>query len=389
MITKRRYAKNRMKGRSLLVKWMLCMGLLMGASHFAEALTLDLLEISAEPSDRATISILMDIKKTDGRLVAAGEWGHILFSDKKCDGWVQAKVPVSVTLTAMYFPTTDKGWAVGHDGIVLHTIDRGTTWEKQLDGVAINKLVYDQLVRVIEAKENLLEREKETLSQDRREDLEREIEDFGFFLSDAEMALNEGPTRPLMDVWFKNDQEGIIVGVFGMILETTDGGQNWVPILDRIENPNGYHYYGITRSGDNLFIAGEMGLLYKSEDFGQTWKLLDSAYEGSFFGIVGNPEGDFIIAFGLRGNVCYSTDGGETWQHKTVGRSSISGGIWLSSNALCLVAVDGSVYISSDKADSFKALTDKFPAAIGVVESSKDEVTVVGLNGVKTIDLDN
>ena len=388
MKKKRRFEKNRTIFHSLLAGWICCMALLAGTFGVAEATERDLLNLPSEISDRATTSILMDVKRTDGCLVAVGEWGHVLYSDKTCGGWVQADVPVSVTLTAVHFPTREKGWAVGHDGIVLHSEDKGVTWTKQLDGNLINKLVYDQIVKLIKEKEQLLETEEESLSRDEKETLEREIEDFGFFLSDAELALNEGPSRPLMDVWFKNDQEGIIIGVFGMILETKDGGQTWVPVLDRIENPNGYHYYGITRAGNNLFIAGEMGLLYKSTDFGKTWELLSTPYEGSFFGIEGSPEGDFIIAYGLRGNVCYSTDGGESWRHKTVGRASLNGSTWLSQNAVCMVAVDGSIYISSDKGKSFKALKAKFPTAIAVAQSSPEELTVVGLNGVKTIDLE-
>ena len=389
MMNKRRFIKKRFQGHRLFAKWMICLGLLFGTIHSAQGGALDLLQMPAENSDRATISILMDVKKVDDRLIAVGEWGRILYSGKTCgESWIQAEVPVSVTLTAVCFPTIENGWAVGHDGAVLYTQDRGETWEIQLDGNKINKLVYDQLVKLIADKENLLENEKETLSPEETEKIEEDIENLGFFLSDAEMALNEGPSRPLMDVWFKNNQEGIVVGVFGMILKTTDGGKSWIPILDRIENPNGYHYYGITRSGDNLFIVGEMGLLYKSSDFGQTWGLLTPPYEGSFFGVVGNPGGDFIIAFGLRGNVCYSTDGGETWQHKSVGRSSINGGTWLSEDALCLVAVDGSIYISPDKGKTFKALSTKFPAVIAVAQSANDELTVVGLNGVKKIDME-
>ena len=385
---KRKLVKCHFKGPRLFLGCIICMALIFGPGYAVEVAAVDLLQMPAEQALRPDKSILMDIKKTDGQMVAVGEWGQILYSGKICDGWIQADVPVSVTLTAVSFPTSRKGWAVGHDGVVLHTEDAGETWVKQLDGIEINKLVYDQLEKLIAEKKNTLAAEEERISPEEREKLEREIEDLGFFLSDAEMALEEGPTRPLMDAWFKNGQEGIVVGVFGMILETKDGGKSWVSILDRIENPNGYHYYSITRSGDNLFIAGEMGLLYKSSDFGQTWELLSPPYEGSFFGVVGNPAGDFIIAFGLRGNVCYSTDGGENWQHRSVGRSSINGGIWLSADALCLVAVDGSIYISSDKGQSFKRLSERFPAAIAVAESAEDELTVVGLNGVKKIDLE-
>ena len=385
---KKRFVKNRFEGLGLWIGGMICITLLFGTIQTAGGVELDLLKIPAEASPRAAFSAIMDVKKVGDQLVAVGQWGHILLSGSTCGGWVQADVPVSVTLTAVYFPTVEKGWAVGHEGVVLHTEDGGKTWVKQLDGYEINTLVQKQLVQLIDEKEALLERETDNLSPEEQQLLEKKIEDLGFFLSDAEMALEEGPTRPLMDVWFKNDQEGIIVGVFGTILKTIDGGKNWTALLDRLENPNGYHYYGITRSGDNLFIAGEMGMLFRSEDFGETWKVLTSPYDGSFFGIVGNPEGNFIAAFGLRGNLCYSLDNGENWQHKGIGQSSISGGAWLSSNALCLAAVDGSIYISSDKGESFKALSEKFPACIAVVQSTNEELTVVGLNGEKKIELE-
>ena len=371
-----------------LVYSLMCSILFLGMTYSTECLELDLLNIPARIAERPENSTLMDVKKVNSHLVTVGERGTILYSDQTCAGWLQADVPVSITLTAVYFTNSSKGWAVGHDGVVLHTENGGENWIKQLDGIEINKLVYDQLVKVIEDKKNLLAAKKENLTIEELEKLEREIEDFGFFLSDAEMGLEEGPTRPLMDLWFKNDQEGIIVGAFGMILETKDGGKSWVPILDRIENPNGYHYYGITRCGNNLFIAGEMGLLFRSIDFGQTWETLTSPYEGTFFGVVGNPEGNFVTTFGLRGNICFSRDGGESWQHKSLGRSSINGGTWLSSGKLCLVAMDGSIYISSDDGETFKVLSQKIPSAIAVAQSNSDELAVVGLNGIKKVNLD-
>ena len=388
MNTKIKSPQDPYKNHKRWVYCFICSILFFGMTDSTECLELDLLKIPARISERPENSTLMDVKKVNSHLVAVGERGNILTSDQLCAGWLQAEVPVSITLTAVYFPDSMKGWAVGHDGVVLHTENGGAAWIKQLDGIEINKLVYDQLVKVIAKKKIFLAAEKESLSPVEREKLEREIEDLDFFLSDAEMALEEGPTRPLMDLWFKNDKEGIIVGAFGMILETIDGGKNWVPILDRIENPNGYHYYGIDRSGNNLFIAGEMGLLFRSRDFGQSWETLTSPYEGTFFGIVGNPEGNFVITFGLRGNICYSQDGGESWQHKSIGRSSINGGTWLSEDALCLVAVDGSIYISVDNGETFKILSEKFPSVIAVAQSNSDKLTVVGLNGVKKINLE-
>jgi photosystem II stability/assembly factor-like uncharacterized protein len=365
----------------------------------------DLSLTPAEKSDKAPFSILMDIIKTPVNLVAVGERGHILYSDSECAGWTQADVvPASVTLTAVAFPSEQKGWAVGHEGIVLHTEDAGKTWGKQLDGLKINKLLIGQLKQMIQDKKEALEKKKaepveakqdakqqvaEPAEAEQNENpLAAEIENLEFFLSDVEVAVKEGPIWPLMDVWFKNDQEGIIIGAFGMILGTMDGGKTWNPMLDRIKNTDGLHLYAITRSGDDLFIAGESGMLFRSEDFGKTWKQLTSPYDGSYFGLIGNPEGGFITAFGLRGNIYCSIDRGETWYPADTGaKASISGGAFLSDGSFCIVAVDGSILISPDQGKTFKTLPTRFPGATAVAELRKGVVYVTGLKGVTRIDL--
>jgi photosystem II stability/assembly factor-like uncharacterized protein len=186
-----------------------------------------------------------------------------------------------------------------------------------------------------------------------------------------------------MDVWFKNDREGFVVGSFGMILRTTDGGNTWEPRLESINNLDGFHYYAITKSGNDLFMAGEAGMLFRSEDYGLTWQRLESPYEGSFFGITGDPNGGFVIAFGLRGTACYSLDRGQTWHFARTGtRASLSGGTVMADGTLCLVGVDGSVLISRDKGKTFSPLPKRFPGSIGVAEAKRGVITVVGIRGV-------
>lgn len=348
----------------------------------------DLLIMPAEKTDAAPHAILMDVANVDGRLIAVGERGHIIWSDDSGVTWVQADVPVSVTLTAVHFPTHKKGWAVGHDGVVLHSEDEGETWKKQLDGWKINDLMLSDLKEVIQVKSKVLEDEYAQLGEEEKADLELELEDLDFFLSDLEIAKEEGHTRPLMDVWFENDRHGFVMGAFGMILETRDGGGTWKTLLDRIRNPYGYHYYAITRSGDHLFIAGEAGILYRSGDLGQTWEKLLSPYEGSFFGIIGDPEGRFVTAFGLRGHMYYSTDRGVVWMPAQTGRkASLSGGVFLSDGSYCVAGVDGVILRSTDRGKSFSALSARFPGSVALAESDDGMLVVVGLRGVTRIDV--
>jgi photosystem II stability/assembly factor-like uncharacterized protein len=330
----------------------------------------DLLAQPAERSGRAATSMLLDVENAGKRLVAVGERGHIVYSDDNGTTWNQAAVPVSVTLTAVCFPTPEKGWATGHDGVVLHTADGGKTWVKQLDGSRINNLVLEQVKHLMEG------------AAGQKQKLER----LQFFYNDARKGLEEGPSRPLMALWFRNDREGIVVGSFGMILHTSDGGETWKPILDRIDNPDGLHYYGIVRAGKALFIAGEAGMLFRSDDYGETWKKLESPYQGSFFGIAGNTAGNDVVAFGLRGTVVLSNDGGRTWKTATSPTgATLSAGRYLSDGSLWLAGYDGTVLKSVNDGKSFTAIPVRFPGCAALAETSDKNVMLAGSAGLKRV----
>jgi len=361
--------------RNVLLLCLTALILLVAASHLPAAPALlqsrnDLLSQPSEKSGKAASSMLLDVANAGKRLVAVGERGHIIYSDNNGTTWNQATVPVSVTLTAVSFPTPEKGWAAGHDGVVLHTIDGGKTWVKQLDGSRINELVLAQVKRLMES------------ASGQKQKLER----LQFFYNDAKKGLEEGPSRPLMALWFRNDREGIVVGSFGMILRTSDSGATWKPILDRIDNPDGFHYYGIVRGGNALYLAGEAGTLFRSDDLGESWKKLESPYQGSFFGIAANPAGSDIVAFGLRGTIVLSTDRGQTWTlTKSPTEATLSAGRFLSDGSLWLAGYDGTVLKSVDNGKRFTAMPDRFPGCAALTETSDHNVMLAGSGGVKRV----
>jgi len=346
----------------------------------------DLLMIPAQVSKRASKSILTDVISINGHIVAVGERGHIIYSEDECRTWNQAKVPVSVTLTAVAFPTEEDGWAVGHDGIVLHTRDGGKSWEKQLDGNKINQLMLTQIQHMFNAKSNEIDMAKEQNELNRIENLSIELEVLEFTKMDIESSVKEGPTKPLMGLWFKNNLEGIVFGAYGMILRTTDGGNTWFPMLDRIDNPDGFHYYGITRCQNDLILVGEAGMMFRSQNWGMNWELLSSPYEGSYFNVVGSPNCNFVVAFGMRGRIFFSQDQGDNWQaSKTDNTSAIYGGAMLSDGSVCLVSENGDLLQSTDYGSSFQKRSGRVPAGITLTEISDGKLVVVGLRGISLI----
>ena len=200
-------------------------------------------------------------------------------------------MPVSADLKAVSFPSATQGWAVGGDGVILHSDDAGATWRKQLDGRQIGALLVEHYQALASA--------------------EPGNEQWPLLVAEGERLVAQGADKPLLDVWFANDRLGYVVGVFNLILRTEDGGQSWTPFQDRTDNPQGFHLNAIASTGDALYIAGEQGLLLKWDDAGQRFAAVQTPYQGSFFGVVGKP-GEALV-YGLRGNVLRSTDGGLSW----------------------------------------------------------------------------
>ncbi|NYU07364.1 glycosyl hydrolase, partial len=259
------------------------LGLLQGVTHAADYV--DVLDLPARVSALAINSPLSGMARAGERVIAVGQRGHILFSDDAGKHWQQAAVPVSADLTAVSFPDASQGWAVGNDGVVLHTSDAGVTWNKQLDGRQIGALLVKHYTALASA--------------------EPGNEQWPLLVDEGQRLVEQGADKPLLDVWFANDQVGYVVGVFNLILRTDDGGKSWTPFQDRTDNPQGLHLNAIASTGDSLYIAGEQGLLLKWDDHTQRFAAVPTPYQGSFFGVLGKP-GE-VLVYGLRGNVLRST----------------------------------------------------------------------------------
>jgi photosystem II stability/assembly factor-like uncharacterized protein len=356
---------------------------------------IDLLELPAVKSNAASRALLLDVtKRGDSSVVAVGTFGVIIVSDDNGMTWEQASVPASVALTGVHFPTDQKGWAVGHDGLILHSSDGGKTWEKQLDGHQLN----EQIITVAERIVDQVRGELEAIEAQEEPD-EYELEDAEFMLEEAEFMLegavddtSAGPVRPLLDVWFRDENEGFVAGSYGMLLHTRNGGQDWQLVSDRMDNAEAFHLNQIVAAPDGtLFIAGEAGYVYRSSDGGQSWDSLEPGYDGSFYGIVVDPNGaaDYeLLAYGLRGNLFRSVDRGESWNAEDSGTSvTLMSGALLSDGTVFLAGQGGTILTRAQGTTEFERANnpDRRPIS-GLVQLTSGEVMLVGLGGVRKTD---
>lgn len=236
------------------------------------------------PSEQAAHAYLLGVAQAGKRLVAVGERGIVLLSDTEGATWRQVQTPVSVTLTVVRFADARHGYIAGHGGTVLVTSDAGETWNKSLDGKQIAEIVLSEATATGDAKA----------------------------LADAVRQKSEGADKPLLDMFVRDAQNIVVVGAYGLMLSTVDGGQHWQSWGHRLNNPRGLHLNAIRGFGDQMVIVGEQGLMRLSRDQGATFTSLKSPYAGSFF-TVEMPASGVIIAAGLRGNVLRSDNFGEHW----------------------------------------------------------------------------
>lgn len=346
----------------------------------AEAPVNDLLRLPAAKTARPDKGLLLDVARAGERLVAVGEQGRIVTSDDSGATWVQAEVPVCVTLTSVCFPTAQQGWAVGHDGVVLHSSDGGRTWVKQLDGTQLNATAYAQIEKLVGPPE------RREAAADPAGLVPRARSDLEIYLEDLELVVEEGATWPFLDVWFADEREGFAVGAFGMAAHTVDGGVTWEPILDRLGNAKGLHYYGLAAVGRDLFLVGEEGGLRRSEDGGKTWKALKSPYEGTFFGVIGTSDATAVVVYGLRGKAFRSRDRGESWTPL----AAPVGSAWMGASLL----TDGTLLLSSPAVGGVRstdggvtfAAVPGFPVGAVAAASTRDGgIAAVGTAGAQVV----
>lgn len=328
----------------------------------ARAEVADQLERPAVLSPRALHLGAVAVARADRRLVAVGERGTILLSDDGGLAWRQAKfVPVSLTLTGVHFVDDKQGWAVGNSGVVLHSGDGGETWEKQLDG--------GQAAQIELAAAQASANDNDSASSLR--------------LREAERLVHDGPDKPFLDAWFEGQEHGVIVGAYGLIFATYDGGKTWQSLMGSLNNPRGKHIYAVRRFGNRWLLAGEQGALFRSDDEAHSFEEIETPYAGTYFGVLAGNHGELLV-YGLRGNAYWSGDDGTNWSQVDTGSpTTLPAGTRLADGSLVLVDETGQVLRSFDGGRSFVPVPVPMPAPFtGVAESPDGTLVASSMRGM-------
>lgn len=256
----------------------------------------------AEPNPAAASVMLLGAARAGKRIVAVGDHGTVLLSDDEGKGFRQARsVPVRSTLTAVSFADEKRGWAAGHWGVVLATVDGGETWQLQRSDTSVD--------------------------------------------------------QPLFSIHFKDKDHGWAVGLWSLALMTRDGGKSWQKI--QLPPPPGggktdRNLFRIFASPKGtLLVAAEQGLVLRSTD-GTTWTYSATGYKGSFWSGTSLGDGTIFVG-GLRGTVYRSKDDGKTWAACDTGVKSSITDMAAVGGKVYAVGLDGVTLESADAGATFQA----------------------------------
>ncbi|EJN23395.1 BNR/Asp-box repeat protein [Pseudomonas sp. GM78] len=341
---------------------------LLSTTTFASPLA-DRLERPSRLTAKAQFAPLIDVQRVGDQLVMVGAEGHILL--RKADGQVeQTRVPVDLLLTAVHFVDDRQGWAVGHDGVVLHSDDGGVTWTRQLDGRVINALM-------LEWAQGEVERLQAAASVD-----EQALESARFALDDIGAGAEAGPSRPLLDVWFRNAREGWVVGAYGTLLHTADGGSTWAYVAG-LDNPDRLHLNSVMGldNGD-LLVAGEGGRLYRQS--AGLWQPTQVLTPASLYKLTQLHDGQ-VLAMGFGGALLRSRDHGQHWQAITLpSATSLYGAEQLADDSLLLSGQAGLLH--SRDLQHFRVLQPRNKAVwLGAATLPDGTLALVGSRGLRLL----
>jgi len=129
-------------------------------------------------------------------------------------------------------------------------------------------------------------------------------------------AIVPPSNREIYTVSFAPDgQRGIGVGYDGIFM-TADGGANW----KLREAPSALNGVSFTNSGHTAFAVGPSGRIWRSEDWGGTWKQIPSGTEATLYGVLFTAAGRLGWIWGgavkdpeFPSTILRTENGGRTW----------------------------------------------------------------------------
>jgi photosystem II stability/assembly factor-like uncharacterized protein len=276
------------------------------------------------------------------KAVIVGYGGKILVTSDMGRTWERRESGTRRGLYNVDFVDDTHGWISGQDGIILRTTDGGKTWERQKSGTTLYLFGLD----FVSQQEGWVVGDQATYMHTVDGGQTWKLNKFSASanLSEDEELVAADPI--LYGVQFLDANTGWVVGEFGKIYHTTDGGKNWTEQQESLLRGGMVKVGGraVTRAVDipsffgvhfidpmNGLVAGLDGTVAKTTDGGVNWKFQEFEIDPQL-PLIDPMFQPFMMkdqtgwALGAAGNVVRQAALNEPWRRPKMGMELLS---WL------------------------------------------------------------
>ncbi|MCZ7556019.1 MAG: YCF48-related protein [Bacteroidia bacterium] len=292
-------------------------------------------------------------------------------------------------------------WIVGDNGVVLRTVDGGASWQSQNSGTTAGINV----IHAVSASSAWF------------------VGDSGMLHATTDggvtwISRSTGTTNNLNAVFFTGAMNGVAVGSANTIIRSTDGGVTWSPVYPPgmnsdllglffinaqygwasgtggriLRTTNGGQSWQGTNSGtsqdinrlvfidtQNGWAAGEGGTLLRTTNGGSLWTPVNSGTVNGLEGIA--VSGSTVIAVGLFGDILRSSNG-STFTMVTVGtRSTLNAVSTTPSHKAWAVGSDGTIITTNGLGQPWQQVASGSIASLFAVDNIGGSTVVACGNG--------
>jgi photosystem II stability/assembly factor-like uncharacterized protein len=257
-----------------------------------------------------TLTVHDDLLAIDGlqagNNVAVGKFGLIFLTADGGRSWQRPASGTSRTLSAVSFADDQHGYIAGSGGTVLASSDSGATWQAQNSGTKDHLLgihaasplrvfAVGAFGTALSTSDGGRSWSKHELKWDTL--IERIIKESGY----VEPNLNA--------VYFSSPEFGWIVGEFGLVLHTKDGGRTWASQRYGANLPQ---LYAVKFLDDRRgWAIGQAGNLIQTADGGQQWSAVQLETTRDLYDLSVDDDRGVIVGDGV---ILASRDRGANWQ---------------------------------------------------------------------------
>jgi photosystem II stability/assembly factor-like uncharacterized protein len=233
---------------------------------------------------------------------AVGEEGIILKTTNKGINWIAQLKVSSAYLYGVSFIDANTGWIASESGVIHKTTNGGNTWEFQLpEEFYTLRAIYFYDANIGAA-----------------------VGDLGYIIKTTNGGQNwvqysRDINQNLSAVFFVNPNTGWAVGGNGMgvgtILKTSNGGDNWVNQNSGVDEYLASVFFTDASTG---MIVGSNGIILRTTNGGINWIPQPSGTNEHILGLT-FANSNTGVAVGFNSKILRTTNGGNNWLSQTSG----------------------------------------------------------------------